>query len=427
MNRFLALLLFGTISYGAAAEETGSLRAAAAAAVVNPPPGSFIAGDAQNRKFQGVHDDLFAKAVVLHDGRSAVAFVTVDCIGLISPTIQRIQSAAAERAALPGLTADRVIVASTHSHNGPDVVGLWGESLQSSGVDKAYLAALVDAAAEQVRRAAVALAPARLVAASVESQVAWVENVCEPGDLDRTLAVLKLESPNGQCIATVTNFACHPTILDGVHDLVSADWPGGLYRGMSEQLAGEHLFFQGAVGGWVQPVKGDRSFDLADRYGRELAAEALAALQQAKPVADPTIQFASTTISIPVANEGWKQLSQIGVLPIRVADTIETTLAAVRIGDVALATHPGETAPEHSRQTRRMLAAETTMVIGLGLDALGYILKPDYFAHPDKYPQAEYLMMTSLGPQAAPQMMAGLRDVTQRIQPSPRQTAGESR
>jgi len=412
VNRLIISLLFGVIVFRAVADETKSFRAGAASADVNPSAGSYIAGDAQNRKFESVHDDLFAKAVVLHDGESAIALVTVDCIGLINHTIKQIQSAAAEQANLPGLTAERVLVASTHCHNGPDVVGLWGENLQTSGVDQQYLQSLIDTTAAQVKQAAAKLVPAKLLAASTESQADWVHNICEPGDLDRTLSVLKLESTDGQCIATVTNFACHPTILDGVHNVVSADWPGGLYRGMSEKFRGEHLFVQGAVGGWVQPDKGDRSFDLADKYGREIATEAIAALDQARTIANPSIQFASTTVSIPVANEGWKQLSQIGVLPMQVTDTIETDIAAVRLGDVAMATHPGETAPEHSRRTREMLNAETTMVIGLGLDALGYILKPDYFANPDEYPHAEYLMMTSVGPAAAPKMMEGLRVVT---------------
>lgn len=413
MNRLpVALLLCWCGCWSAWGQEASSLRVGAAAAVINPPLGSYIAGDAQNRTFDSVHDDLFAKAIVMHDGNSAVALVTVDCIGLISATIKKIQTAAAARAGLPGLTPERVIVASTHIHNGPDVVGLWGPDIQTSGVDPDYLARLVETTAQQVHAAATALAPARLLAADIQSEVTWVHNICEPGDLDRTLSVLTFQASSGETIATVTNFACHPTILDGVHDVVSADWIGGFYRSMAAHLEGEHLFVQGAIGSWIQPDKGDRSHALAERYGQEIAAESRAALQRARPVTDSTLRFASETIVIPVANEGWKQLAQIGVLPIQVSDTLETTVAAVRIGEVGIATHPGETAPEHARLTRQMLGGGTTLILGLGLDALGYILKPDYYANPARYPHADYLMMTSVGPQAAPLMMAGLRTVT---------------
>lgn len=410
----LSLFVIGSI---AVAEDNTPFRAGAASAVVNPPVGSYIAGDARNRKFTGVHDDLYAKAVFIHDGQSAVAFVVVDCLGLLSHTVQQIQNEAAKLADLPGLTAERIIVASTHCHNGPDIVGLWGPDVQTSGVDPKYMDRLVATAARQVQRAAASLVPATLHTAQIQSKVDWVLNECEPDELDRTLTVLKLQSTGGKCIATITNFACHPTILDGVHNVVSADWVGGLYRGMADKLDGEHLFFQGAVGGWVQPAKGNRSFELADRYGREIASESLSALEQATITANPRIDFASTTISIPVQNEGWKQLSQLGVLPIKIDESVETAVAAVHIGDIGIATHPGETAPEHSRITRKMLGTRTTMVIGLALDALGYISKPDYFLHPEKYPHAEYLNMTSVGPEAAPVILEGLRVVTRKASP----------
>lgn len=397
-----------------AAADDGFL-AGASSTSVNPAIGSFIAGDAQNRRFESVHDDLFAKAVVMSDGETALAIVTVDCIGLTSQSIQQIQNLGARRADLPALTPERIIVASTHCHSGPDVVGLWGPDNTQSGVDPDYMKQLIDRTAEQIRRAAATLTPAVIRGAGVHSQVEWIENISEPGDFDRELTVIRIDDHSGRCLATLTNFACHPTILDGVHNVVSSDWIGGHYRGMQDQLPGEHLFLQGAVGGWIQPDKGDRSFELADRYGRELAAEALAALEGAAVESAPQIRFATTAISIPLANQNWIQLARAGILPIEPSDTVVTHVAAFAVGSIGFATHPGETAPAHSRETRKLLKSRTTVVIGLGLDALGYIVKPDYFTSPDRYRHADYLTSMSLGPQAAPLMMQGLREVTSQI------------
>lgn len=419
MKRVCLFIVCGLIVAGAVRGdvESTTLRAGASATSVNPPAGSYIAGDAQNRKFESVHDDIFSKALVLADGEEAIAIVTVDCIGLTSRTIRRMQTAGANAAGLSGLTPERVIVASTHCHSGPDVVGLWGPDYTQSGVNQEYMNELVAKTTKQIKTAAASLRPAVVSAASVESQVDWIENISEPGDIDRTLSVVKIDSVDGKCIATLTNFACHPTILDGVHNVVSSDWIGGHYRQMHENLAGEHLFIQGAVGGWIQPDKGDRSFELADRYGRELATEALTALKKATPVADTTIRFATTTISIPLKNPAWVQLSQAGILPIKLSDVVETTIAAFSIGNIGFATHPGETAPTHSRQTRALLKRDTTVIVGLGLDALGYIVKPEYFTHPKDFRHAGYLTSMSVGPQAGPKMMEGLKTVTEQIQP----------
>ena len=49
------------------------------------------------------------------------------------------------------------------------------------------------------------------------------------------------------------------TFLDAVHTVVSSDYVGAFYNSMSSQMPGEHLFLQGAIGGWVQPDKGDNN------------------------------------------------------------------------------------------------------------------------------------------------------------------------
>jgi hypothetical protein len=46
-----------------------------------------------------------------------------------------------------------------------------------------------------------------------------------------------------------------------------------------------------------------------------------------------------------------------------------------------------------------------TFVLGLTGDALGYILKPEYFAPGAPIPSAEYLTATSIGPDVGPLTM----------------------
>src|SRR5690242_14360609 len=78
----------------------------------------WLAGKESNRAATGVHDHLFARAVVLRADGKKIALVSVDSIGLSRPTIE------AARARIQGFTY--VLVASTHSHDSPDVIGIWG-------------------------------------------------------------------------------------------------------------------------------------------------------------------------------------------------------------------------------------------------------------------------------------------------------------
>src|SRR5437588_11499966 len=80
----------------------------------------WIAGYGHNRRATGVHDPLWARAVVLRDGKKKVALVSVDLVGLQYPNVQNV------RKRLPDFAY--VLVASTHNHEGPDTIGLWGPS-----------------------------------------------------------------------------------------------------------------------------------------------------------------------------------------------------------------------------------------------------------------------------------------------------------
>ncbi|MEZ5559630.1 MAG: hypothetical protein R3E86_13935 [Pseudomonadales bacterium] len=399
---------------GAAADHGGvQLLAGASSTIVSPAPGAFIAGDARNRRFTGEHDPLFARAVVVSDGASAVALVTVDNIGLVHPDIDAIRRRAAELAAAlaphTGLPAERIVVSSTHSHSGPDVVGLWGADELTSGRDPVYMARLIESTAQQVAAAAAMLRPVTMRVASGEPSLDWVHNVTEPGLLDREMTVAQFVDGNGTTVATLTNFACHPTVMDAVSDQISSDYVAGFYRMMGEVLPGEHLFLQGAIGGWVQPDKTGRSFALADRYGADVARAALSLLAQAEQESDPGIRFASRQFDIPLHNPGFAALLDAGVVQRpRYDGAIRTESAWFAIGETQFVTHPGETSPAYSLQSRARMSARHSFVLGLGLDALGYILKPDYFAADASYPSREYLTATSVGPEAAPRLMRTL-------------------
>ena len=73
----------------------------------------------------GVHDPLQARAAVLRHGGRKVALVSVDLVGFFYPNVVNV------RDRLPGF--HYVLVSSTHNHEGPDTLGLWGASAFTSG------------------------------------------------------------------------------------------------------------------------------------------------------------------------------------------------------------------------------------------------------------------------------------------------------
>src|SRR6478735_4489606 len=91
----------------------------------------YMAGFRHDRKATKVHDPIVARAVVLSDGKMKIALVSVDVVGLFNAVAESV------RKQVYGFAY--VCVSSTHNHEGPDTLGLWGKSPFGSGVDKAYL------------------------------------------------------------------------------------------------------------------------------------------------------------------------------------------------------------------------------------------------------------------------------------------------
>jgi len=411
MNKIILFLLI-LISISCSRQERSTIipfTAGAASAPINPPEGAYIAGDRQNRKFTAVHDSLFVKAVVINDGTSSLAMVTFDCIGLLYTEVQRIRE---RTAAISTFPVERIIVSSTHTHSGPDVVGIWGSDYEHTGVDTAYMNFVVNTAAAQIKRADESRKEALISTGETTFGEPWVQNICNE-EIDRSVTVMQFKDKAGKNIASLTSFACHPTFMDARFTEVSADYLNGFYKQLNGHWQGENLFLQGPIGGWVQPVDGEGSFEKAERRGRELGEAVITCMTSAQPLLSTAIQFKSKTIRFPVENEAWKQLAAIGTIPREIQDSVATEIAWFAIGDAQFATHPGETAPYYGLETKKLMKTGPRFVLGLSMDALGYILKPVFFE--DKtIPHAEYLTSMSVGRQTGPILMKTLEGLIEK-------------
>ena len=70
------------VAVAAAPISAGELRVGAAAEVITPPPARPLAGYYEHREAAGVHDDLYAKAIVIERDGVKVAMVVCDLLTL---------------------------------------------------------------------------------------------------------------------------------------------------------------------------------------------------------------------------------------------------------------------------------------------------------------------------------------------------------
>lgn len=383
-----------------------TLHVGASVASITPDAGAFIAGDALNRRFTGVHDSLYAKAVVVSDDTNSLAILTFDCIGMLYPTLIEIRKEVAARIPRSEFNPDHIVMASTHTHAGPDVVGIWGPDQMTSGVDSVYMSKLISTSAGAIVAAWKNRQPATVRYAVSDFGTDWVYNISDSLNLDRTLSVLQFLDKNERSIATISNFACHPTIMDGVTTLVSADYVGGMYAHLNRQLGGVNLFIQGAIGGWVQPEYEPKTFETADKRGRELGQAIEDALKAPDIMNSLGITFNSRMVELPISNEGFRQLAAAGVIDREISDKVTTEIVLFSIGSAMFVTHPGETTPAHSLASRELMKTPgPKFVIGFGMDGLGYLLTPEFLAPGTRMKHVEYLSGMSIDPHAGEVLM----------------------
>ncbi len=116
------------------------------------------------------------------------------------------------------------------------------------------------------------------------------------GAADDTLVLARVTDRAGQLVATIVNYACHPTTLAWDNRLISPDFPGAMRETIERVTGVPCVFLQGASGelGPIEGFVGDTA--VADRHGRQLAYAALS-VWESLPPANSVYQYAGRVVS----------------------------------------------------------------------------------------------------------------------------------
>jgi hypothetical protein len=352
---------------------------------------SYMAGFGHNRPATGVRgieaglagegDGLWARGIVLRQGDTTVAIVTIDTVGWFNGDVLSVRDKLADA----GLAIDHVVVHATHNHEGPDTMGLWGEDLFTSGYDPLYRAQLQDTVVQVIDAA---LTDARPVATFKVGEVdisTYSDNLAanvlddhrDPYIIDEMLGAAHLIDGEGATIATLINYGCHPETVADDNLLFTSDYVHALRRTVEQGsdwkdaslekpgLGGPAIFINGAVGGMmttlgVEVVNPDGemygpgwSWEKADSIGQLLGEMALDAVANGDDVADPRLRVINKRFRAPVVNTNFQLLFGQGIVEREVFDNpdtgmqeIETEMTLVELGPIQMLTVPGELLPE---------------------------------------------------------------------------------
>lgn len=385
----------------AAAPGAHGLRAGVAVVRITPELTRkvYIAGYESNRIAESVHDDLYARALVLDDGTTRVAVAACDLIGLSNWRIRKI------RARVTAVPADQVIVACTHVHSGPDTLGLWGPSAFQTGLDAEYLTRLETDVAAAVDRAAGSLRPVTLSVGTVQVPDGLVYNSREPIQ-DKTLTALRFSDAEGHTVATVVNYGGHPEVNKS--KAITADFVQPVRDAVERRFGGTCVFLQGALGGMVTAQISEHTWEELQRVGEGVGKAAVAALEHARREPDPRLSVRKKAVLLPLENAKFKIAIGAKILDGEIQDsTVPTEVWRFDLGRVTWITIPGEILPRPALALKGQMPGPYPMIVALGNDELGYILDPDDF---DKKLYS-YERSMSVGKNTWPVLFAAAREL----------------
>ncbi len=419
----------------------------------------YLAGFGHNRKASGVHDPLKARAVVLKHGKEKIALVAVDLIGFFHPQVESV------RQRLPGFSY--VLVASTHNHEGPDTLGLWGSTPFKSGVDAAYVAEVEKHIVEAVKAADAARKPVTVRIGSARAPQ-LLHDAREPFVKHDELIALEFRGKDGKPAGLVVQWNCHPETLGDKNTRISADFVGAAVKALHEKHRCPIVYLTGTVGGLmtslhveIKSAAGEAlkegTFEKTERYGELLAEVAEGALKTARYVKLTPLQTRRRLVFLPLDNKLFLLARQLGVLqreafvwsgdPYQAEPVKEfkadkplctrTEIAWLRLGDLDIAAIPGEIYPELvldkvqepadlgadfpeasvEAAIYKQLRGPHRMLIGLANDEIGYIIPKRQWDEKAPYcygrKKAQYGEVNSLGPNTAPLLCRAFKELVQ--------------
>lgn len=399
--------------------------------------GIYLAGFGANRLATGKHDDYWARTLVLEYGETRIAIVALDFIGYYSEGsfygLNHIQ-----KLVDPKLGIQEVLIASTHNHEGPDTIGIWGNGPLRDGKYPKYLRFVDRQIAKSIAQAARNLQPARLKLGRTDPQrsptIADLQTRTSgrpPHFFDQELRVMQFVGTQGsarnRAIATLVNWNTHPESMEDKNTEMTSDFPHAVRESVEKKYGGIAIYTSGAIGaveiiGDTNNQSTDRikfdgkefpldaknrpafTFERTEAIGRDIAKAVFDAVAAGEWSAVNKLEVKKADLKGPMDNIGYLFMAREGVL-----DTLplpsqgempqfKTWIYAITLGEAQIVTTPGELFPEifygvakHRRNDcpqadtgrppepsiRDAMTKKYRLVLGLCPDELGYIV-PGY-------------------------------------------------
>jgi neutral ceramidase len=410
---FISVCVVLLILHFFCSDSEAALKGGCAKVNITPPLGIPLIGS-YGKPSDDILDELYAKALVLNDGNTAIAIVSADLLyAPLEEITNPVREIIKEKTGIP---EQNVLICATHTHSGPEVFAR--TKLPSKGrmpasrIDQNYLQVLIrkmaDAAViahknmQEVKigaakghipeivynrrpktadgsvKMAFTLPVEVIVTKKIETgpegcvkvtfDYKQEEAQLEFGPIDPDACVLKVEDVNGGMVGSVVNFGCHPVcIYPYLSTSISADYPAYATGVVQQVEGGICLFTLGLAGNAVPVVRGVKP---RERMGKALGSEALRRLQMVTTTDSVTLKALKKEIKFPIKKEADPNETEADD---KTKEYIKTEIQVLRLGDIYILGLPGEILVEVGSEIKKRAGLENLFIVTLSNDTIGYV------------------------------------------------------
>jgi hypothetical protein len=374
----------------------GSFSAGVAKTNITPSIPIVMSGySARKDPFKGIHDALFATAIVFDDGINKAAIISAEVIGFSFTQWDEITKRVEKET---GIQQKYVLLSPVHNHGGPST------RLYTDNPDKdllAYNEELKNKLVTITQEAANSLKPALIGsgkgickmnmnrrARNFRGGLRLGKNPY--GLCDHEVGVVRIDGVKGTPFAVFINWPCHATVMGGKNYLITGDWPGATRRFVEKEYNNTvfALITAGASGN-IDPiyrVLPDFRRGETEEIGIILGEEVVRVAKEIKTIAGCSISAIQRVITLLGKERGESDLPQKTYKP---GPNVDVHLSLLKVGDIIFVGVSGELFTEIGLKIKELSPFKYTYVLTHCNGSSGYLVTDD------AYPEGGYEVRTT--------------------------------
>lgn len=239
---------------------------------ITPEIGVLLSGYDDFRPSKGIHDNLFARILIIDNSEELLCFIQMDTLCVDDYFIQELH----DKIKHLGIKRENLIVGATHTHSGPkgvsdningilngleEIFGEYNKNLVEDYINK--LIEGIRVALDNRENCEIQIGTSNVYDVCSERH-----NIKLPWDTE--LFTIEFLLNSGKKVL-MYNFSCHPTIMNQENLYITADLPSGVLNNLGNSY--DMITFTNGSAGDISTrfTRKESSFDEVDRLGKNLS------------------------------------------------------------------------------------------------------------------------------------------------------------